>query len=190
MPCQWPGYSIKLAGYFIVPASHSKVWLYKANQISQFSCFSFPDRSEMTQQDVKMRSFSQTLPRGSSRGHTIVIFAKYCNLTSTLGLVHGIRNVCCFWSLQRSKLQISFSVLSTFVLAVNAVTHLEWAILLDKFSPSRLSSEKTKLRPGYTSSPLCCCHTTGWSLSSPAPPGVGQRKTLATRLGKLERPSA
>ena len=36
--------------------------------------------------------YSQTFPRGSSHGYTIVIFAKYYNLTSTLDLVHGIRN--------------------------------------------------------------------------------------------------
>ena len=46
----------------------------------------------MTQEDIKMPWYSQTFPRGSSHGHTIVIFAKYYNLTSTLDLVHGIRN--------------------------------------------------------------------------------------------------
>ena len=52
--------------------------------------------------------------------------------------------------LQRyDTLQISFSMSATFTFAVNAVTHLECAIFLAKFSPSRVSSGNTKLRPTF-----------------------------------------
>ena len=73
---------------------------------------------------------------------------------------------------------------STFALAVHAVTHVECASL-DKFSPSRVSSGKTKLRPGYTSLPLCFCHlplsgrhvtSLNQGLSSLTPFGVGDER--------------
>ena len=58
-------------------------------------CVSFPDRSEMIQQDkytptkkyVRIRFRGETLIRLST-----IKFAKHYNLTSALDLVHGVRN--------------------------------------------------------------------------------------------------
>ena len=60
------------------------------------------------------------------------------------------------------------------------------------FSPSFLSSGKTKVRPGYTSFPLCFCHLPlfGRHVTSLNPRSFwgGRRKTLGTRLNKIILP--
>ena len=53
LPMAWV--SIKVAGQFIVPACERKVWSYEIKQRSQL-CVSFPDQSEMTQQDTPTKN--------------------------------------------------------------------------------------------------------------------------------------
>ena len=90
LPMSWM--SIKLAGQFKVPASERKIWSYKIKQSSQL-CVCFPNLLEMAQ-DKKMCSCLQKFPWGSYQiiRLSTIILVKYYNLTSTLNLVHGIRN--------------------------------------------------------------------------------------------------
>ena len=130
-------------------------------------CVSFPDRSELNQQDTPPKIYVHIRFRGS-QGHTIVnhkIWQTDYNLTSTLDLVHRVQNhVVAVYLAKREPLWKS-------LLVTDAVTQLRCVIFLDKFSPYIVSWERQNCNLVASPSRCFLSPPTSWEARDQLEPG-------------------